>query len=213
MLERAIRPSLLVTSVLWSTVRPPPLLLALELRRAPSADTRRAGLFDSTLACARASSNVCTLYLVFKEPRPRWLSPSGAPAATRFTGRWRPSGADFRAYVTRTHHVNPFFAFADGPFRTLRPASGGFQGAYLAARALDRGHRVKRVSPIYEHQSAMSTPARENLDPREESALGRATERLTRLRRASSAARAAPSATPPECRQSYPPSSAGDDRR
>jgi hypothetical protein len=95
-----MRLSLLVLTVSCSTVqrpvhsrlapraRPPP-------RRShgratlPPADTRRAGL--SCLAALRAAGrkprrargtakrNVCTLYLVFKEPRPRRLSPSGHP--------------------------------------------------------------------------------------------------------------------------------------
>lgn len=229
MLERAIRLSLLVTSVLCSTVHPPPLSLALELRRAPPADTRRAGLSGSTPACARTSPNVCTLYLVFKEPRPRRLSPSGAPAATASSRLLAPIRGRLPSLCDARPPCQPLFSrSAMDRFRTVRPASGGFQGAYLAARALDRGHRVKRVSPIYEHRTAMSTPPRPEVSRpfagRTDQYIGNgallqrapvnaSARAFTPPRFARGVARAGPSATPRACPPACRPSSTCDGRR
>ena len=48
---------------------------------------------------------------------------------------------------------------ADAPIHFSGRCSGGFQAASRAARALDRGHRVKRVSPIYEADVGRVNPA------------------------------------------------------
>jgi hypothetical protein len=218
MLERAIRLSLLVTSVLCSTVHPPPLSLALELRQAPPADTRRAGLSDFTRACARGSSNVCTLYLVFKEPR--------LPAAlTVRRPRCDPTLPATRAHQGQTSELTsryplcqPLFRSPKGRFQDRASSFRGFQGAYLAARALDRGHRVKRVSPIYGHQPPMSTGrSRKSRVTSKSSATilcdAPAAPPLTLPRSAPGAARVAPSATPPASRPACRPWSSGDDRQ
>jgi hypothetical protein len=102
---------------------------------APSADTRRAGLSDS--APCGASSNVCTLYPVFKEPR----HPSAAQRAIRHTVRlfgvpeppslllrWRPLGepcessALFVAVSTPTSSPNRLF---ENPFAVELGAAVG----------------------------------------------------------------------------------------
>jgi hypothetical protein len=93
-----------------------------------------------------------------------------------------------------------------GPFRL---SSGGFQNAYLAARALDRGHRVKRVSPIYETNVSLSTPGLKKSHPDAASSVHASlTPRFAR-----GDVRAGPSGRRPAYHQSCRTSPRGDDHR
>jgi hypothetical protein len=86
---------------------------------APSADTRRAGLFASASRFrARLRRNVCTLYLVFKEPR-HPSAPRGSDLATRADcpvfptafafASAAPFGGTLRDYRAFRGRVNPYF--------------------------------------------------------------------------------------------------------
>jgi len=168
-----MRLSLLVLTVLCSTVqRPVRSRLSPRARprprrnrgkaTLPPADTRRAGLFCLTAlppggakprrARGTAKRNVCTLYLVFKEPRPRRLSPSGVPGASRACRPRCPSGTDFQIYVTLACRVNPYFRLRRwnlaGPDDYLRGLPCSVPRTSSSSAAPRPRNRVERVSPI-----------------------------------------------------------------
>lgn len=109
-----------------------------------TADTRRAGLLRPAAtpqggsprrgamgsphgAGVTTARNVCTLYLVFKEPGPRRPSPSGVPPARQRVAQ-QPclSGTEFQSYDTQLNPVNC-------PRRTPPPGT-----AIPAGKATDR---------------------------------------------------------------------------
>ena len=85
-----------------------------------TADTRRAGCFASPLRepCGAfgggSKANVCTLYLVFKEPRTRGLQPL-SPADRAIQSTWislRPFWGNLSNLRRLSFPVNPFFRIA-----------------------------------------------------------------------------------------------------
>ena len=97
-----------------SRLLPPSRALRSAPTPTPPADTRRAG-FAPTRALRGRRRNVCTLYLVFKEPRLRRPShrprPFGIPEPPSLSLRWRPLGEPFEL-TTPIRACQPFLRHA-----------------------------------------------------------------------------------------------------
>jgi hypothetical protein len=158
MLERAIRPSFCLSCfclVFDGSHLHPRLRAGFGV---PPADTRRAGYPmrpRGRIECVHALSSF-----------QRTKAPAARTVRRPFRSGYFPAAAPIRDRLSSLCRAclpcQPLFLLSSsGPYRTVPTSSGGFQTAYLAAGALDRGHRVKRVSPIYETDVSLSTPRAE----------------------------------------------------
>jgi len=89
-----------------------------------TADTRRAGCSIRAVSLrTQLPSNVCTLYLVFKEPRTIGLFQSRFPPQTHASNFLDNApalfGGTFQTYDDLPSLVNPFFAYRRKTFRRL----------------------------------------------------------------------------------------------
>jgi len=97
-----------IASVLCSTVHTSILACA------RTSACRRLTLDGLVTRCDLAAvSNVCTLYLVFKEPRSQRLAPSGVPPPRLLPGRGAHQGQTFKLMSRLPFLSTPFFTFVE----------------------------------------------------------------------------------------------------
>jgi hypothetical protein len=143
-----------ITTALFSQLEP----------RRRQADTRRAGLLPPSSSLALGLWRMCTLYLVFKEPRLPPTVGSGSIQRVRLVGirptdwlslllRWCPSDEPYNFTRDDLALSTPCAPFSP-PVETVccRAQEGrGWLDVF------DRRHRVKRVSRYYGARSTLST--------------------------------------------------------
>ena len=144
----------------------------------------------------RRICDVCTLYLVFKEPRPRRLHRPASPLRNRHLPAAAPiQGQTFKLTDALAVRVNPIFDFVEWLFRTVPTSSGGFPECLPCSTCpRPRTPRQARLTNI-RNRVSLSTPGSTALQRCCASTpTSSVRPAVTRLRCARGAVRAGPSA-------------------